>query len=547
MKRRSFLKKLPLYGATPLALSGFPIHLFAQNNQLQKAVAENLNDKVMVILQLHGGNDGLNTIIPLDQYSDYYSLRPNIAIPDRGSRKYIQLDSTLPVEDQVGLHPDMIGVKELYDQGKVAIVQGMSYENNNGSHFRGRDIWFMGGSFNDYYGSGWMGRFLDHVYQGYPDNYPNEQMPDPLGIEIGSGISLAFHRDNGIPAGLSVQNPQQFYDLINGVGGNLPDSVANSYYGDELSYIMGIENQSNDYAERLKQVYDKGSNSNVVYPETYPLNAPKGSLRNQLAGQLRLIARLLSGGCQTRIFLARIGGFDTHAQQVEAYDATMGSHAALLYHISSAMKAFQDDLRNLGLEDRVISLTFSEFGRRPKSNGSYGTDHGAAAPMLVFGKAVRPGIFGSNPDLNNLERGNIPQQFDYRQALVTLLQDWMGASDEAIDQTLFSEYRNQKIDLIGEITASKNDFYQNRFTLYNCYPNPATTKASFSYFINKKTFVSLKLFDIKGREVMSVVDEAQAPGKHVYTVDVSRLKAGAYVYSLKLDGFKESKMLTIIR
>lgn len=547
MKRRNFIKKMTLGGAAPFILNGIPVYLFARESHLRKAASESVNDKILIILQLHGGNDGLNTIIPLDQYNHYYNLRPNIAIPDNGSRKYLQLDSTLPVQDQVGLHPDMIGAKELYDQGKLAIVQGVSYKNNNGSHFRGRDIWFMGGGYEDYYGSGWMGRWLDQEFPGYPDDYPNEEMPDPLGLEIGTGISLAFHRESGIPAGLSVQNPQQFYDLINGVGGNLPTEFANSHYGDELRYIMEIEQQSNRYADRLKQVYENGGNSSVIYPESYPLNAPKNSTYNHLASQLRLIARLISGGIKTKIFLARIGGFDTHAQQVEDYNPTMGVHAALLYHISSAMKAFQDDLRNLGVEDRVVSITYSEFGRRPSSNGSYGTDHGTGAPTLVFGKAVKPGIIGINPDLNNLEYGNIPQQFDYRQVLTTLLQDWLGASDTIVEQTLFGEFLDKKLDLIGSITSTKETFFDRRFRLNDCYPNPAKLQTTISFRINASSHVSIHLYDTNGKLVQQVMDEKRLPGEHEIQVDLQNIKPGKYVYRMKSGQLEDAKTLVVIK
>jgi uncharacterized protein (DUF1501 family) len=132
------------------------------------------NDKFLIFVQLHGGNDALNTLIPLDQYNEYYNFRPNIAIPDHGQRKFINVDETLQLADQVGLHPDMIGFKALYDEGKATIVQNVGYPDMNMSHFRGRDIVFMGGDAGDYFSSGWMGRFLDHEYPGYPDAYPDE-------------------------------------------------------------------------------------------------------------------------------------------------------------------------------------------------------------------------------------------------------------------------------------------------------------------------------------------------------------------------------------
>src|SRR5690606_13644073 len=151
----------------------------------------------------------------------------------------------------------------------------------------------------------------------------------------------------------------------------------------EIEYIMQIEKQSNKYAGRLRNVFNAGTNSSTVYPDLYPYVAPAGAIKNPLAPQLKIVSRLISGGIGTKIFLCRIGGFDTHANQVVNTDTSMGTHAALMYHISSAVKAFYDDLKNLGLADRVLTMTFSEFGRRVISNASYGTDHGNAAPMLI--------------------------------------------------------------------------------------------------------------------------------------------------------------------
>jgi len=194
MKRRNFIKRLPLIASAPIVLNSIPLRVMSQGSHLARLAATSANDKVLVLIQMHGGNDGLNTVIPVDQYAEYYNLRPNIAISDNGPRKYIPLDSSLPIENQVGVHPDMESLKELYDRARVNIVQGISYENANGSHFRSRDVMFMGGSFDDYFNSGWIGRYLDYEFPGYPEAYPSPTMPDPLAIEFGSNISLAFHR-----------------------------------------------------------------------------------------------------------------------------------------------------------------------------------------------------------------------------------------------------------------------------------------------------------------------------------------------------------------
>ena len=159
------------------------MRVMAEESHFLRLAEQSDNDRVLIILQLHGGNDGINMVIPSGNYDEYYFRRPNIAIPKlNSSRKLIDLDSTMPSVDQVGLHPDMIGAKDLYDRGRMAIVQGVSYPNNNGSHFRGRDIWHMGGGFDDYYSSGWVGRYLQSTYSDlgtYPDDFPNAEMSLP--------------------------------------------------------------------------------------------------------------------------------------------------------------------------------------------------------------------------------------------------------------------------------------------------------------------------------------------------------------------------------
>lgn len=545
MKRRGFLSKLPYVAGAPFMLNSIPLSTLAKTAPLHRLAASSNNDRVLILIQLHGGNDGLNTIIPIEQYAEYYQLRPNLAIPDNGKRKYIDLDSSLTAVDQVGLHPDLTHMKELYDQAKLNIVQNVAYENVNGSHFRSRDIWFMGGDYNEYLPSGWMGRFLDHEFPGYPDEYPSTEMPDPLAIEIGNGVSLAFHRNNGIPNAISIQNPEQFYDLITSVGGAPPESIANTHYGQELQWIMDIEEKSNQYAGRLKQVYEQGSNSaNVTYPELYPLNAPSGRIKNRLAPQLKMIARLLSGGVKTKIFLARLGGFDTHAEQVEPYDATMGTHAALLYHISSAMKAFQDDLKELGIEDRVLTMTFSEFGRRAYSNGSYGSDHGTSAPMFVFGKMVKPGVTGTNPDLNNLDRGNLRYQYDYRQVFTSAVVDWLEADSAAVDATLFSDWVDSRLNIIGNgITGTKEAFINERNYLQDCYPNPVKDRAVFGFRINGRSRVILQVLDTQGKLIEVVLDEEKEQGLHHVTYDLQHLKPGTYIYRFQSGVIEETKKL----
>jgi hypothetical protein len=254
MKRRSFLKSIPLVTA-PAFINGLPLRMLAGSLGLFPGPQK--NNRVVVVIQLAGGNDGLNAVIPVAQYDSYYNFRTNIAIPQDGERKYINLDNSFPLEQQLGLHPDMTGFKSLYDETKAMIIQNLGYENMNMSHFRGRDIWFNGGNYDDYFPSGWAGRFLEHIYPGYPDDYPNPGMPDPLALEFGYTISLLFQRDAGIPAGLAITDPASFYSLITGTGIEPPTVIPENHAGEEMEYIMDLELKSNQYASRLNNVYGK--------------------------------------------------------------------------------------------------------------------------------------------------------------------------------------------------------------------------------------------------------------------------------------------------
>ena len=532
MDRRKFMQLSSLVGAGMLLkLNGIPLHAFEGDSLLHAMAKSSMNDRILVLIELHGGNDGLNTIIPINEYGSYYNNRANIAIPQTGPRRYITLDNSLPDNQQIGLHPDMGASKAMYDQGNFAVIQNVSYQNMNGSHFRSRDVWMMGGSYDEYFNSGWMGRYLDYYYPGYPTNYPNPNIPDPLAIEIGTGVSLAFHRNDGIPAGLSIQDPVAFYNLINSVGVDPPITLPDTHAGDEIEYIMQIEKQANNYAERLKNVYEAGMNSNTVYPDLYPYIAPGGALHNPLAPQLKIISRLISGGIGTKIFICRIGGFDTHANQVENNNTTMGSHAALLYHISAGVKAFYDDLQNMGLDNRVLTMTFSEFGRRVASNGSYGTDHGNAAPMLVYGTCINPGVYGTNADFQNLQGGNIPMQFDYRQVFTSVIKDWFQASDEAIQEVKFENFVDSRIDYVECKDLSTTEMFKTNFWM-KCYPNPTSATLTISYSLYKNSDIKIEILDLSGRTVGLIEDAPNSQGEHSIDYDFGRLVNGTYLIKL---------------
>ena len=565
MKRRDFLTKLPALTALPFAINGICLNVLADTlSPLQRLAANCPNDRVLIILQLHGGNDGINMLLPISDYDTYYNLRANIAISDRGPRSFIKLDSTLANPDQIGLHPDMVGVKSMYDQGLVRLIQGVSYKNQDQSHFRGRDILFMGGGAGDYLTSGWAGRYFEDYYAPsvYPGDFPNVSMPDPLALEFNNDLSLVFHQDHNIPTSITIDDPASFFNLVETLPGYEdkpghdprgipPAGLANSPYGKEMDWILSLEQKSDEYHKRILDVYNKGklTDPNISYPITYPLLAPTKQLQNPLSSRLKIIANMIQGGSKTKIYLIRMGGFDTHAQQVESTDASMGSHAALMYHISSAMRAFQDDLKARSIDDRVLTMTTSEFGRRIYANGSYGTDHGLGAPIMLFGKAVVPGLSGTNPDLT---KDNVELQFDYRQVYASILKDWMCANPVKVDDEFGilwgKDYKDKGVTLPiinNNLVTNVNDFVRERFYMNNCYPNPASNHTDITFYLNTSCTVTILLNDSTGKPVKTVVSKNYPIGENKISVDLREVPNGIYFYQIETSYFKDAKKLII--
>ncbi|MEZ4684559.1 MAG: DUF1501 domain-containing protein [Bacteroidia bacterium] len=374
-----------------------------------------------------------------------------MGIRDTGNRAYLNMTNSM------GLHPDMGGIKSLYDNGMMRVVMDAGYDSMNRSHFKGTDLWLSGGDSSpsgQVAGSGFMGRYLNDRFPNFPAAYPNTLMPDPPALELGSNsISLNFHRTAGPPIGIAVgDDAADFYNLVTSVGGPLPASAPQSQYGEMLQYVMDIERSGDDYAQRINQAYLTGANaSSVTYPTTYHTASYDQAYNNEIGPQLQTVARLIDGGLQTKIYMVRLTGFDTHSNQVDASDPSTGRHAMLLYHLSESVKAFFDDLTAQGHADRVMAVTFSEFGRQVGENGSRGTDHGSVAPMMVFGKHVNPGVLGTNPNLANTSNNIIPaKQYDYRQVFTTLMQDWLGAGPNALAAAYLDSFAQSKLPLIAQ-------------------------------------------------------------------------------------------------
>jgi uncharacterized protein (DUF1501 family) len=550
MKRRNFLKAFGPLAVSPFMVNGHTMRPFA-NSKINRLIAncEEVEGRTIVLIQLKGGNDGLNTIIPINQYDRYVQLRPTVRVPDAGADAYIPLDSSLKTDRQVGLHPQLTPLKEMYEDGMVNIVQGVGYEQPNQSHFKSTDLWMSGGdgtpeNFN--LGSGWMGRSMQAMF---PDvlGAPTATMLDPLGIQIGDpNPSLGFHTETEHQnvINLAGQDVSGFYSLIQTIGGLPPATLPDAEQGEEIQYIMSVENSVNLYAARISQVFNAGTNA-----LTYPANG--------FANQLRTVARLIRGGCKTKVFLCQLGGFDTHDGQVGT-TAIDGDHADLMFNMSTAIKTFFDDLQAMGIADQVLACTFSEFGRCAAQNGSDGTDHGTLAPMILFGKGVNPGVTGTNVNLSNLTNDNQLQgmQHDYRQVFTTILQDWLGANDYVLETTLFDEYMKLPL-LSAAYVADPSCYYGGSVVVQDPFLRPEglmilSNPARFSTevtFESKTSYAArLTVHDMVGRTAYSGNVQVSAGSNLVY-IDVTDYTPGAYIVRLenRVTGFAQVAKLQVVK
>jgi len=528
MKRRSFIKTAAASTVLPISLNGMSLRS-VQNSSLLGALGKrSANGKVLVIIQLNGGNDGLNMVVPLDQYSNLSKARSNILLSEESVLKLKNTTKT-------GLHPKMTGAQRLFDNNKMSIVQSVGYPQPNFSHFRSMDIWMSASDSDKVLTTGWMGRYLDKRYPKFPQDYPNATMKDPLAIQIGPLVSLAFMGPN-TNMGMAVTNPESFYNLLDNASGNVPSTPA----GDELAYIRLLAQQTNEYADVIKEAASKGTNKSTKYPT--------GGRGSNLAEQLKIVARLIHGGLQTPVYMVSLGGFDTHSAQVDTSDSKEGFHATLLSQLSASMEAFQDDLELLGISDRVVGMTFSEFGRRVQSNGSTGTDHGAAAPLMVFGDAVQPGIIGNNPRIPSATtvNDNVPMQFDFRQVYGSILQDWFELPSSEVKSLLGDDFNTLPI---FKNNLSKIDTFADFMTqisLGTIFPNPAKDKAVVSYRTDAGGNLQLRLYDALGRLVYVYFDRSHSAGEYEFDMDLKGLKPGNYMVQLSSPLKSDTQVIQVL-
>lgn len=350
-------------------------------------------DNILVVCQLSGGNDGLNTVIPWTN-ADYYQYRPSLAVPEA---------EVLKIDDALGLHPSLTGFEKLYKSGQLAIVQNVGYPNPDRSHFRSMEIWQTANpDMPEQYG--WLGKFLDDQAQKGSTN-------PVLALELGRTKSAAVRaKTASVPCFASLadvkalvgdEDAERFLREIQGMGGGADENSVRQATRSALDAMAELNKSIDRYASAFKY-------SNDAFGQGF-----------------KQIAQLIATSPKTRVLYFSGGGFDTHSRQGDV-------HSRLLKGLGDALSTFMDEMKSLGKADKVTVMVFSEFGRRVRENGSQGTDHGAAAPMFVVGGKVEGGLIGDAPDLTNLERGDLKWKTDFRQVYATMLDQWMGAESAKI-------------------------------------------------------------------------------------------------------------------
>jgi uncharacterized protein (DUF1501 family) len=393
--RRDFLKASLASGAV---LSwGLRVPGFLSRTAAAAADAKS-RDTILVVIQMTGGNDGLNTVVPFKD-EEYAKLRPTLKLPASNLKK---------LTDEIALHPSLDGLAGLHQDQALCVVQGVSYPNPSQSHFRSMDIW-QAASLEEEQTEGWIGKALRKIPSAGSFHLSGANESAPLALN-GAPVRT--------PSIASLEDFQLKTAAANGADKKYQKEViqgAAKVDGSKPSLLDFVQKTAaNTYAssERLQEI---GKNYQPKTP--YP-NSP-------LANKLKLTAQLIDADLGARIFYVAIDNFDTHANQAQ-------THADLLQQLSAAMTAFYKDLAERGHKERLLLMTFSEFGRRAKENGSKGTDHGSAAPMMLVGGKVKAGIVGNHPSLTDLEMGNLKHHTDFRQVYATVLDDWLGVSSKDV-------------------------------------------------------------------------------------------------------------------
>ncbi len=500
--RRDFLQSAGLFTAGMAAtLGGVPV--YALGNAWKMAPLSALeSDRVLVLIQMRGGNDGLNMVI--DRFnSEYYNIRPTLGITEA---------NLWALDAKTGMSNRMIDLQPMWNDGKMKVIHNVGYPDPNYSHFRSSDIWASASDTDEYVNTGWIGRYIQHDLPAYFDAQPTV----PPAMQIGVQTDLIFQGDE-VSLALAVSSPQEFYKLASSGQLYALDQLGEGPRDRELFYLRQVANSAFRYSQSISEAYNKGRNE-VNYPNS------------NLAQQLAIVSRLIKGRLGTKVYLVYIDGFDTHAEQLDR-------HLGLLNNLSSAVKAFYDDLGKGQMDDKVLGMTFSEFGRTIYENGSQGTDHGTGGPMLMFAKDLGQDIVGNPTNLLEVDQYGDPYfETDFRDVYASVLGQWFGLPKEVTDFIVGKEREGlpgllpQQAAAIGTenfgaLLGHRMDEQRKGILLIR-------------YSVNQGGPAILEILNEGGQVIRTLLNQNIEKGSHTMEVDVVKqaLRPGNYTYRLKVGG-----------
>lgn len=509
--RRTFLQALGIAGTGAFTLAGTQISS-AAISPLTAALTASTNDRALILIRLKGGNDGLNTIVPVYDYDTYIARRPAIALPR---------NSLYALNSSFGLPSFMSSLQNRWGNGQMKVVHGVGYQNQNLSHFKSSDIWATTDA-TAVADTGWLGRFFENDFPDFIVNPPAV----PPAIQIGSSGNLAFE---GVQTNyaFSVSDPEELFRLAQNGNQHDPLSIPPCTYGQQLSFMRSTTNTTYTYAGVINDAYSSSTTQSIYG-------------NHSIGKQMSIVARLLKGQLGTKIYMVTLDGFDTHANQPE-------NHARQLQRLAETINNFYTDLQASGLQDNVLCMTISEFGRRVEQNGSAGTDHGAAAPVMLFGGGLQDnGFVGTHPSLTNLDNnGNMIHATDFRDLYATLLTDWLCVPQDTVNKAMLNRV-NTAVSLgFNCATAGVSDLVkeQIRHFVIN-----REDQAILYFEIDFTRKLDIRIYNFIGQEIGVLSNQYYNPGRHEISIKETlkqRLATGNYIYRIDAGNEQYSKQFLI--
>ena len=501
--RRSFIRMTGLATlGSAVFLGRTPVQAFAPTPLLSSLNTSACGDRILVLVRLKGGNDGLNTVILRDN-DEYYNIRPNIATPE---------SNLWALSDDYGLPNEMQALQPFWEEGRMKVIHNVGYPEANYSHFRSSDIWASASASNEVVNTGWLGRWLAQDLPAFLSAPPVV----PPALQIGIQANMIFRSDLGNLA-LAISNPTEFYQIAQ--SGSLYNTaqLGNLPHEKELAFARQVANSAFRYSESIQQAYNAATNE-VNYPNNY------------LAEQMAIVGRMIKGNLGTKVYMVTIDGFDTHSLQLDF-------HPLLLNYVAESIAALFADLDTSGHSQNVLAVTFSEFGRTIFENGSEGTDHGTGAPMFLFGNGLGSTFHGEAPNLLDVNQYGDPDfSVDFRSVYATLLKDWLCAPTEITNHIL-----GEELDLVdGLLEESTPPIGSNEVVLLLGH-NPsdeAGTAIEIKYSIQRRGSIRLSILNASGQLERVILNEFKERGSYIFTFrpDEFYLSSGSYFYRLEAGG-----------